>query len=42
MPGGDLLIRVDESNGLHMRGSAEEIAQISLSPELIANLQALP
>jgi diaminopimelate epimerase len=42
MPGGDLSIRIDPDGTLHMRGPVEEVAQIILSPELIARLQALP
>jgi len=42
MPGGDLLIRIDPDGALYMRGPVEEVAQITLSPELIARLQALP
>lgn len=42
MPGGDLLIRVDEDGGLHMRGPAEEIASVTVSPDLLARLRALP
>jgi diaminopimelate epimerase len=42
MPGGDLQVRVDEYGSLWMTGPVEEIARITLSPELIARLQALP
>ena len=42
MPGGELSIEADEQGSLWLRGPVEEIAHISLSPELIANLQALP
>jgi diaminopimelate epimerase len=42
MPGGDLQIRISEDGELHMRGPVEEVAQITLSSELIARLQALP
>ena len=42
MPGGDLRIRADASGALWMTGPVEEVAQITLSPELIARLQALP
>ena len=42
MPGGELLIRVDERGRLLLRGPVAEVAQITLSPELIARLQALP
>ncbi len=42
MPGGDLQIRTDADGALQMRGPVEEVAQITLSPELIARLQALP
>jgi diaminopimelate epimerase len=42
MPGGDLRIRVAADGALWMRGPVEEIAQITLSAELIARLQALP
>jgi diaminopimelate epimerase len=42
MPGGDLHIRLDASSTLWLRGPVEEVAQITLSAELIARLQALP
>jgi diaminopimelate epimerase len=42
MPGGELHIRIDEDGALWMRGPVEEVAQITLSDELIARLQALP
>ncbi len=42
MPGGELSIRIDPDGALHMRGPVEEVAQITLSSELIARLQALP
>ncbi len=42
MPGGELSIRIDADGALHMRGPVEEVAQITLSSELIARLQALP
>jgi diaminopimelate epimerase len=42
MPGGELRIRIDAEGRLWLRGPVEEIAQITLSPELIARLQALP
>jgi diaminopimelate epimerase len=42
MPGGDLYVRVNPDGALQMRGPVEEVAQITLSQELIARLQALP
>lgn len=42
MPGGDLSIRIGPDGALWMRGPVEEVAQITLSSELIARLQALP
>jgi diaminopimelate epimerase len=42
MPGGELRIRVDAEGRLWLRGPVEEIAEVTLSPELIARLQALP
>jgi diaminopimelate epimerase len=42
MPGGDLLVRVDRGGRLWQRGPVEELARITLSPELIRRLQALP
>lgn len=42
MPGGELDIRIDQHGSIWMRGPVEEVAQITLSAELIARLQALP
>lgn len=42
MPGGELDIRLDETGGISMRGPVEEVARVTLSPELIARLRALP
>jgi diaminopimelate epimerase len=42
MPGGELHVRIDPGGSLFQRGPVEEVAQITLSPELIARLQALP
>jgi len=42
MPGGELAVRVDAQGCLWQRGPVEEIARITLSPELIEHLQALP
>jgi diaminopimelate epimerase len=42
MPGGELHVRIDPHGTLFLRGPAEEVATIILSPELIARLQALP
>jgi diaminopimelate epimerase len=42
MPGGELTIRIAKDGALHMRGPVEEVAQITLSSELIARLKALP
>jgi diaminopimelate epimerase len=41
MMGGDLEIRIDDQGAIWMRGPAEEIAQVTLSPELLAQLRAL-
>jgi diaminopimelate epimerase len=42
MPGGELDIRRDPNGQLWLRGPVEEIALVSLSPELIERLRALP
>jgi diaminopimelate epimerase len=42
MPGGELHVRIDDRGSLLLRGPVEEVAQITLSPELIARLHALP
>jgi diaminopimelate epimerase len=42
MPGGELTIRIDQQGTLVLRGPVEEVAQITLSPDLIARLHALP
>ena len=42
MPGGQLQVRVDEQGRFQMSGPVEEVAYITLSPDLIARLQALP
>jgi diaminopimelate epimerase len=42
MTGGDLHIRIDGHGALWMKGPVEEVAQVTLSSELIARLQALP
>ena len=42
MPGGELSVRVDADGNLWQRGPVEEIARVTLSPELIRRLQALP
>jgi diaminopimelate epimerase len=42
MPGGELTIEADAQGSLWLRGPVEEIGRMTLSPELIANLQALP
>ena len=41
MPGGELSVRVDPGGDLWMRGPVEEIALITLSPDVIARLRAL-
>jgi diaminopimelate epimerase len=41
MMGGDLAIRIDDRGAIWMRGPAEEIAQVTLSPDLLARLRAL-
>ena len=42
MPGGELSITVDEQRHLWLRGPVEEVARITLAPDLIRRLQALP
>ncbi|MDQ6675239.1 MAG: diaminopimelate epimerase [Chloroflexota bacterium] len=42
MPGGELHVRIDTRGSLLLRGPVEEVATITLSPELIARLRALP
>ena len=42
MPGGDLRVRITSAGSLWQRGPVEEIAHITLRPDLIARLQALP
>jgi len=42
MPGGELALRLDEHDHIWMRGPVEEVAQVTLSADLIARLQALP
>ena len=42
MPGGELSIRLDDGGDVWMRGPVEEVAQIELSPELVARLRDLP
>jgi diaminopimelate epimerase len=42
MPGGELSVRVLQDGRLFQRGPVVEIAHITLSPNLIAELQALP
>jgi diaminopimelate epimerase len=42
MTGGELHVRIDSTGSLYLRGPVEEVAQITLSSELIARLQALP
>jgi diaminopimelate epimerase len=42
MPGGKLHISIDARGSIIMRGPVEEVAHITLSPDLIARLQALP
>ena len=42
MPGGELRIRIDQGGSVWMTGPVEEVAHITLSPDLIARLQALP
>ena len=41
MPGGTLAIRIDERGAIWMHGPAEEIARVTLSPDLLARLRAL-
>jgi diaminopimelate epimerase len=41
MPGGELAISLDEADHVWMRGPAEEVARIELSPELVTRLRAL-
>jgi diaminopimelate epimerase len=42
MPGGQLAVRVDADGNLWQRGPVEEIARLTLSPDLIRRLHALP
>ena len=42
MPGGELHIRIASDGALWMRGPVEEIARITLSPDLLDRLRALP
>lgn len=42
MAGGELDLRLDERDHIWMRGPVEEVAQITLRPDLIARLHALP
>jgi diaminopimelate epimerase len=42
MPGGELVLRLDEHDHIWMRGPVEEVAQVTLSADLIARLHALP
>jgi diaminopimelate epimerase len=42
MPGGELHIRTNERGSIIMRGPVQEVANVTLSPELIARLHALP
>jgi diaminopimelate epimerase len=42
MPGGELTVRLDPGGHVWMRGPVEEVASITLSPELITRLKALP
>jgi diaminopimelate epimerase len=42
MPGGTLELWLDDKEHIWMRGPVEEIATLTLSPDLIARLQALP
>ena len=42
MPGGDLSVHVEHDGRILQRGPVVEVARITLSPDLIAQLQALP
>jgi diaminopimelate epimerase len=42
MPGGELDLRLDDNDVIWMRGPVEEVATITLMPDLIARLHALP
>jgi diaminopimelate epimerase len=42
MPGGELAIRIDAREHLWLTGPVEEVARITVAPDLIARLQALP
>src|SRR5207248_2438460 len=42
MPGGELFVHIEPDGRLWLRGPVEEVAQISLSQQLIRRLQALP
>jgi diaminopimelate epimerase len=42
MPGGELTVESDARGSLWLRGPVQEVGRVTLSPELIASLQALP
>ncbi len=42
MPGGELFVRVADDGRLWLRGPVEEVARITLRPDLIRRLRALP
>jgi diaminopimelate epimerase len=42
MPGGELSIRIDDEHHIWMRGPVEEVATVTLSPDLLQRLKALP
>ena len=42
MPGGNLDVRIDADGQIHQHGPVEEVMTVSLAPDLIRRLQALP
>ena len=42
MPGGELSVTIHEQQHLWLTGPVEEVASVSLAPDLVARLQALP
>ena len=42
MPGGQLSVRIDAAGSIWQRGPVEEVARITLSPDLMRQLRALP
>jgi diaminopimelate epimerase len=42
MPGGDLRVRIDADGQIYQHGPVEDVMTVSLAPDLIRRLQALP